>query len=78
MIEKEFWISMMGKLTFFLGIQVKQTEQGTFIGDAAQQTFAALCTRRRIRWSTPSTDTSRAKPVKESIPWCCQLEIATM
>jgi hypothetical protein len=31
MMEKEFQISMMGKLTFFLGIQVKQIKQGTFV-----------------------------------------------
>jgi hypothetical protein len=27
-------MSMMGELTFFLGIQVKQTKQGTFIHQA--------------------------------------------
>jgi isopentenyldiphosphate isomerase len=27
-------MSVMGELTFFLGIQVKQTEQGTFIHQA--------------------------------------------
>jgi hypothetical protein len=31
MMESEFQISMMGELTFFLGIQVKQTKQGTFV-----------------------------------------------
>jgi hypothetical protein len=31
MMENEFYMSMMGELTFFLGIQVKQTKQGTFI-----------------------------------------------
>jgi hypothetical protein len=31
MIESEFQMSMMGELTFFLGIQVKQTKQGTFV-----------------------------------------------
>jgi hypothetical protein len=30
-MEKEFKISMMGELTFFLGIQVKQMKQGTFV-----------------------------------------------
>jgi hypothetical protein len=34
MIEKEFQMSMMGELTFFLGIQVKQMKQGTFIHEA--------------------------------------------
>jgi isopentenyldiphosphate isomerase len=31
MMENEFQMSMMGELTFFLGIQVKQMKQGTFI-----------------------------------------------
>jgi hypothetical protein len=31
MMESEVHMSMMGDLTFFLGIQVKQTKQGTFM-----------------------------------------------
>jgi hypothetical protein len=31
MMESELQMSMMGELTFFLGIQVKQTKQGTFV-----------------------------------------------
>jgi hypothetical protein len=34
MMESEFQMPMMGELTFFLGIQVKQTKQGTFIHQA--------------------------------------------
>jgi hypothetical protein len=34
MIESEFQMSMMGELSFFLGIQVKQTKQGTFMHQA--------------------------------------------
>jgi hypothetical protein len=34
MKEKEFQMSMMGELTFFLGIYVKQTKQGTFVHQA--------------------------------------------
>jgi hypothetical protein len=34
MMENEFQMSMMGELTFFLGIQVKQTKQGTFVHQA--------------------------------------------
>jgi hypothetical protein len=34
MMESEFQISMMGELTFFLGIQVKQIKQGTFVHQA--------------------------------------------
>jgi hypothetical protein len=34
MMENEFQMSMMGELTFFLGIQVKQTKQGTFLHQA--------------------------------------------
>jgi hypothetical protein len=31
MMESEFQMSIMGELTFFLGTQVKQTKQGTFV-----------------------------------------------
>jgi hypothetical protein len=34
MMESEFQMSMMWELTFFLGIQVKQTKQGTFVHQA--------------------------------------------
>jgi hypothetical protein len=34
MTESEFQKFMMGELTFFLGIQMKQTEQGTFVHQA--------------------------------------------
>jgi hypothetical protein len=34
MMENEFQMFMMGELTFFLGIQVKQMMQGTFIHQA--------------------------------------------
>jgi isopentenyldiphosphate isomerase len=33
-MENEFQMSMMGELTFFLGIQVKQMKQGTFVHQA--------------------------------------------
>jgi hypothetical protein len=34
MMENEFQMSMMGELTFFLGIQVKQTKYGIFVHQA--------------------------------------------
>jgi hypothetical protein len=34
MMKNEFQISMMGELTFFLAIQVKQMKQGTFVHQA--------------------------------------------
>jgi hypothetical protein len=34
MLQSEFQMSMMGELTFFLGIQVKQMKQGTFVHQA--------------------------------------------
>jgi hypothetical protein len=34
MMDSKFQISMMGELTFFLGIQVKQTKHGTFVHQA--------------------------------------------
>jgi hypothetical protein len=37
-MESKFQMSMMGELIFFLGIQVKQTKQGTFIKSSIQRT----------------------------------------
>jgi isopentenyldiphosphate isomerase len=34
MMENKFQMSIMGELTFFLGIQVKQMKQGTFMHQA--------------------------------------------
>jgi hypothetical protein len=34
MMESEFQMFMMGELTFFLGTQVKQTKQDTFVHQA--------------------------------------------
>jgi hypothetical protein len=34
MMKSEFQMSMMDELTFFFGIQVKQTKQGTFMNQA--------------------------------------------
>jgi hypothetical protein len=34
MIESDLQMSMMGELTFFLGIQVKQMKQDTFVHQA--------------------------------------------
>jgi DNA-binding MurR/RpiR family transcriptional regulator len=34
MMENKFQMSIMGELTFFLGIQVKQTKEGIFIHHA--------------------------------------------
>jgi hypothetical protein len=34
LMEKEFQMSMMGELTFFLGIKVKQTKQCIFVHQA--------------------------------------------
>ena len=33
-MSKEFEMSMMGELKYFLGLQIKQTEEGIFINQA--------------------------------------------
>jgi hypothetical protein len=38
-MESEFQMSMMGELTFLLGIQLKQTKQGTFVSMTGELTF---------------------------------------
>jgi hypothetical protein len=57
-------MSMMGELTFFLGIQVKQTEQGTFVHQAkytkdlmTKFNMAELKTVSTLMSSTASLDT---------------------
>jgi hypothetical protein len=42
MMENEFQMSMMGELTFFLGIQVKQTKEGTFFHQAKSRSLPWL------------------------------------
>jgi hypothetical protein len=42
MMENEFQMSMMGELTFFLGIQVKQTKEGTFVHQAKSRSLPWL------------------------------------
>ena len=34
LMQSEFEMSMMGEMTFFLGLQIKQTEKGNFINQA--------------------------------------------
>ena len=41
-MEKEFEISMVGELTFFLGLQVKQKKEGIFV---SQEKYAKTLSR---------------------------------
>jgi hypothetical protein len=50
MMENEFQMSMMGELTFFLGIQVKQMKQGTFV----QQAKYMKDLIKKFKWLSPS------------------------
>jgi hypothetical protein len=52
MMESEFQMSIMGELIFFLGIQVKQTKQGTFMHQAKYTKDLMKMTRM---WTTEST-----------------------
>jgi hypothetical protein len=44
-MKKEFEISMIGKLTYFLGLQVKQTDEGMFV---SQSKFAKIWLRNLV------------------------------
>jgi hypothetical protein len=64
MMKSEFQMSMMGELTFFLGIQVKQMKEGTFV-------HQAKCTKDLINkfamadaktMSTPMSTTAALDP----------------
>ena len=48
-MTKKFEMSMMGELKFFLGFQVKQLQQGTFISQTKYTTYS-----RSLTWIKPS------------------------
>ncbi|WVZ84889.1 hypothetical protein U9M48_031861 [Paspalum notatum var. saurae] len=50
-MSREFEMSLMGELQFFLGLQIKQGPEGTFVHQAKyiQETYS-----RSLRWVTPS------------------------
>ena len=56
-MTKRFEMSMMGELTFFLGFQVKQLKEGTFI-----------CQMKYIRDILKKFDMANAKPIKTPMP----------
>ena len=56
-MTKRFEMSMMGELTFFLGFQVKQLKEGTFI-----------CQTKYTRDILKKFDMVNAKPIKTPMP----------
>ena len=56
-MTKRFEMSMMGELTFFLGFQVKQLKEGTFI-----------CQTKYTRDILKKFDMANAKPIKTPMP----------
>ena len=66
-MESEFQMSMMGKLTFFLGIQIKQGKYGTFV----QQTKYTKDLQKKFDMAnakpmtTPMTTTTSLDPNEE-------------
>jgi hypothetical protein len=56
-MTKRFEMSMMGELTFFLGLQVKQLKEGTFI-----------CQTKYTRDILKKFDMVNAKPIKTPMP----------
>jgi len=48
MMQGELKISMMGKLNFFLGIQIKQTKGGIFIN----QSYYCKSFSKDLKWRT--------------------------
>jgi hypothetical protein len=48
-MRREFEMSMMGELQFFLGLQIKQSKEGTFVHQSS--TPRTLC--GSSRWRTP-------------------------
>jgi hypothetical protein len=58
MMENEFQMSMMGELTFFLGIYVKQTKQDTFVHQA-----------KYMKYLMKKFNMAELKPVSTPIAW---------
>jgi hypothetical protein len=56
-MTKRFEISMMSELTFFLGFQIKQLKEGTFI-------YQTKSTRDILK----KFDMTNAKPIKTPMP----------
>jgi len=62
-MSKEFEMSMMGELTFFLGLQIKQTQEGTFVHQG-KYTMDVL----------KKFDMADAKPISTPIPTSAALD----
>jgi hypothetical protein len=56
-MTKRFEMSMMGELTFFLGFQIKQLKEGTFI-----------CQIKYTKDMLKKLDMENAKPIKTPMP----------
>jgi hypothetical protein len=69
-IESEFQMSMMGELTFFLGIQVKQTKQGTFMHQAkyTKDLMKKFNMAELKTVSTPMSSTASLGPEHDRLP----------
>jgi hypothetical protein len=69
-MENEFQMSMMRELTFFLGIQVKQTKQGTFIHQAkyTKDLMKKFNMAELKPLSTPMSTTTTLDPDKNGEP----------
>jgi hypothetical protein len=67
MMESEFQMFMMGELTFFLGIQVKQTKQGTFVHQAkyTKDLMKKFNMAELKLVSTPMTSVASLGPVED-------------
>jgi hypothetical protein len=70
MMESEFQMSMMGELTFFLGIQVKQIKQGTFVHQAKymKDLMKKFSMAELKPMSTPMSSATSLRPDEDSEP----------
>jgi hypothetical protein len=63
-ITKSFEMSMTGELKFFLGFQVKQMKEGTFI-----------CQTKYVKVMLKKFDMADAKPIKTPMALNCHLDL---
>jgi hypothetical protein len=64
MMSREFEISMIGELSFFLGLQVKQTKDGTFI-----------CQSKYVTDLLKRFDIDNSKPIKTPMATNAHLDL---
>ena len=63
MMAREFEMSMIGELNFFLGFQIKQLKEGTFKGPSSIKKNIQEISSRNSRWMIASRSRLQCQPI---------------